>query len=81
MSVTSVEITVTVQFSLLVKSESGLSVKVVGPPLTDAELKPLLVQVISNQLPLTTTASLKVISMFASMATLVAALAGVVLTI
>src|SRR5512139_1778803 len=69
---------VTVQDSLFAKSASGSSVNVVGPPPTTAVCAPLVPQEIPNQEPLTSTASLKVTSMFAAAATLVAPLAGVV---
>ncbi len=77
MSATWAAIIVTVQASLLIKSETGSREKVVGPPLSNAECTPPS-QIISNQLPLTTTSSLNVISMFASTATLDAPLVGVV---
>src|SRR5688500_1424702 len=71
--------TVTVHSSPSTKSLSGLSVKLVGPPLTVAVCAPLVAQAIVNQLPVAFTGSLKVMSIFASSATPVALLAGVVL--
>ena len=60
-SLTRLASTVTVQLSPSTKSLSGSSVKVVGPPDTVAVCAPLVVQDIVNQLPVTLTASLKVI--------------------
>ncbi len=70
--------TVTVQVSLLAKSLSGLSVKVVGPVTSGAACAPLVVQLMENQLSTVLTGSLKVMMMSASTATLVAPSAGVV---
>ncbi len=67
---------VTVQSSLAVKSESGLSVYVVGPPLTVAVCVPEVAQEMVYHAPLTVTASLKVTVMLASTATPVALSAG-----
>src|ERR671922_90709 len=53
--------TVTVHVSDPTKSESGSSVKVVGPPLTVAEWPSLELQEIEYQLPVTFTGSLNVI--------------------
>ena len=56
--------TVTVQISPFAKSAFGLIVKVVGPPVTTVSPTlrvPLVGQTIWNQLPVTLTASLKVI--------------------
>src|SRR4051812_24370395 len=76
---TRLAVTVTVHVSLAAKSVSGFSVKVVGPPLTVAVWAPLLAQEMLNQLPLTATGSLKVMSMLASSATPAAPLDGIVL--
>jgi len=69
---------VTVQFSPARKSASGSSVKVVGPPEAVAALEPLS-QLMLYQAPLTSTGSLKVISMFAARSTSVAPSRGEVL--
>src|SRR5215203_721615 len=56
--------TVTVQVSFVAKSTAGLTVKVVGPPVTTVSTTlrvPLVVQEIWNQFPVTFTGSLKVI--------------------
>src|SRR6266496_3140144 len=68
--------TVTVQFSLDAKSASGSSVKVIGPPLALAVCVPLREQEIENQLPVTSTASLKPTPMTASTGTPLAPLTG-----
>src|SRR5437764_13492844 len=78
-SVTFAANTVTVQLSEPTKSESGSSVKVVGPPLTLAVWPPLELHEIENQLPVTFTASLKVIVMLLPSAASPAPFAGVVL--
>ena len=73
--------TVTVQVSVAVKSLFGLIVKVVGPPVTtvSATLRvPLVAQTIWNQLPVTLTASLKVMVMSVFCADFVAPFVGVV---
>jgi hypothetical protein len=67
---------VTVHDSLLVKSVSGLSVKLVGPPLTAAVWAPLAVQLIVNQLPATSTGSPNVMVTSAFGATPAAPAAG-----
>ena len=77
-SVTPLACTVTVQDSFSTKSVSGLSVNVVGPPLTVAVWLPLVTQLMSNQVPVTFTGSLKVMSTFAFTATSPAPFAGVV---
>src|SRR5215207_9028486 len=56
-SVTWAAKTVTVQTSPSTKSASGLSVNVVGPPLTTAVCVPLSVQVMSDHEPVTLTGS------------------------
>src|ERR671935_237550 len=71
--------TVTVHVSEPAKSASGLSVKVVGPPLTAAVWPSLEEQEIENQLPVTFTGSLKVIVMLLFSATSPAPFAGFVL--
>src|ERR687891_1829378 len=71
--------TVTVHVSAKAKSASGLSVNDVGPPVASAVCTPLAPHEIEYQLPVTSTGSLKVIVMFASRATPVAPLAGVLL--
>src|SRR6266540_3651256 len=58
-SVTFAAKTVTVQVSAAAKSESGSSVKLVGPPLTVAVWAPLVVQLSEYQEPVTSTGSLK----------------------
>ena len=69
---------VTVQVSLLTKSESGLRVKMLGPPETAAVWAPLVPQEMLYQGAVTVTASEKVRERLASRATPVALLAGVV---
>src|SRR5919199_3402542 len=71
--------TFTVHVSEPAKSASGLSVKVVGPPLTVAVWPPLELQVIEYQLPVTFTGSLNVIVTSELSATLPAPSAGFVL--
>src|SRR5919204_1048758 len=78
-SVTFAAKTVTVHVSEPAKSASGLSVKVVGPPLTAAVWPSLELHEIENQLPVTFTGSLKVIVMLLFSATLPAPSAGLVL--
>src|SRR5262245_16506225 len=70
---------VTVHSSLKPKSAVGSSVKVVGPPLTEAVCEPLLAQEIVYQLPDTLTASLNVTLTFELSGTPVAPFAGFVL--
>src|SRR5438093_12227623 len=70
---------VTVHVSEPAKSASGLSVKVVGPPLTVAVWPSLEPQEIENQLPVTFTGSLNVIVMLLVKDTSPAPLAGFVL--
>src|SRR6185369_11680620 len=73
--------TVTVHVSLNAKSTFGLTVKVVGPPVTtvSATLRvPEVGQTIWNQLPVTLTGSLNVMLRFELSATFVAPFAGVV---
>src|SRR5687767_2937266 len=69
---------VTVQVSPNARSESGFSVKEVGPPPAVAVCAPLEPHKIEYQLPDTLTGSLKLMVMLASRATPVAPLAGVV---
>src|SRR5205823_2788207 len=71
--------TVTVQVSAVEKSVAGSSVNVTGPPETAAVWPSLVPQEIEYQPPLTFTASLNVIEMFAFVATSVAPFDGVVL--
>src|ERR671928_1283113 len=78
-SVTFAAKTVTVHVSEPTKSLPGSSAKVVGPPLTVAVWPPLELHEIENQLPVTFTASLKVIVMLLFSATSPAAFAGFVL--
>src|ERR671937_302530 len=78
-SVTLAAKTVTVQVSPWTKSALGSSVKVVGPPLTDAVWPSLVPHEIEYQLPVTSTGSVKVMEMFALTATSVAPFAGEVL--
>jgi hypothetical protein len=68
-----------VQDSALAKSLSGSSVNVVGPPLAVAVCDPLVEHEIEYQAPVTSTASLNVIEMFALTATSLAPFDGVVL--
>src|SRR5215212_4967555 len=70
--------TVTVHDSLLAKSPVGSRVNVVGPPLVAAACEPLDAQLIVNQLPVTSTGSLKVIVTFEPTATPEAPADGVV---
>ena len=77
-SVTFAASTVTVQSSFGAKFAAGSSVKVVGPPVTLAPCAPLVAQLIVNQLPVTFTASPKVIATLAASATPVAPFAGTV---
>src|SRR5215208_643306 len=73
---------VVVQLSPAAKLAVGLIVKLVGPPLTavSATLRvPLVAQTIWNQLPVTSTGSLKVIVRLVLVAWSVAPLVGVVL--
>src|SRR6185369_4444972 len=80
-SVTWAAKTVTVQVSAAAKSTLGLIVKAEGPPVTtvSATLRvPLVVQTIWNQLPVTLTGSLKVMSMFIFVFWLAAPLVGLV---
>src|SRR5215207_11239978 len=77
-SVTCAATTVTVQRSPPAKSTPGLSVKVVGPPVTTAVCAPLVAQETVNQLPATFTGSLKVMLMSALVVAPVAPFAGVV---
>ena len=67
----------TVQLSFCANSVSGSSVYVRGPPLAIAACAPLVVHVIENQLPVTSTSSLNVMAMSASNATSDAFDAGV----
>ncbi len=69
---------VTVQLSPAAKSAVGSRVKVVGPPETVAAWAPLVVHVMPNQLPATSTGSEKVMARLALIACWVAPLAGVV---
>src|ERR687886_1525513 len=78
-SVTLAAKTVTVHVSEPTKSDSGSSVKVVGPPLTAAVWAPLELHEIENQLPVTFTGSLNVIVTLLFSATLPAPSAGLVL--
>src|SRR6266498_6008733 len=78
-SVTWLAITVTVHNSLYAKSVSGSNVKLVGPPLTAAGWLPLVAHKNVNQLPVTSTVSLKLIVILAAMATPIAPFDGVVL--
>src|SRR5918996_3041423 len=71
--------TVTVHVSAKAKSASGSSVNDVGPPVAVAVWPLLEPHEIEYQLPVTSTGSLKVIVMFASRATPVAPLDGVLL--
>src|SRR5215208_6559446 len=71
---------VTVQRSPSTKFASGLSVHVVGPPLTAAVWPPLIEQVMSYQVPVTLTGSLKVIVTFAFTAAPASSSTGVVET-
>ncbi len=68
------------QSSSAAKFVAGSSVNVVEPPETAAGWPPLVAQEMENQLPSTTTGSLKVIETFASRATPAALFAGVVET-
>src|SRR5690242_14622254 len=80
-SVTCAAKIVVVHVSPAAKSEFGLIVKVVGPPVTtvSATLRvPLVVQTIWNQLPVTFTGSLKVSDRFVLADWFVAPLVGVV---
>src|SRR5918912_4090017 len=78
-SVTFAAKTVTVHVSEPVKSLSGSSVNVVGPPLAAAVWPPLELHEIENQLPVTFTGSLNVIVTLLFSATSPAPFAGVVL--
>src|SRR5919202_6073610 len=78
-SVTFAAKTVTVHVSEPVKSLSGSSVNVVGPPLAVAVWPPLEVHEIENQLPVTFTGSVNVIVRLLFSATLPAPSAGLVL--
>src|SRR5919201_3346829 len=78
-SVTFAAKTVTVHVSEPVKSVSGSSVNVVGPPLAVAVWPSLELHEIENQLPVTFTGSLKVIVMLLFRATSPALFAGLVL--
>src|SRR5215208_6144725 len=69
---------VTVQVSVAAKSVSGLSVNVVGPPLTVAVCEPLALHEIPYHEPLGVTGSVNVISMLPERATSVAPAGGVV---
>src|SRR6188508_3117619 len=75
-SVTCAAMTVTVQVSSWLKSESGFKVKVVGPPETVAECAPLAPQLIVNQVPVTLTGSENVSVMSLPTGTPVAESAG-----
>ena len=69
-----------VQLSPGEKSVVGLSVNVVGPPVTTALCRPEAVQLIVNQGSATVTGSLNVTVRFVAASTFVASAAGVVLT-
>src|SRR6266550_1057647 len=75
-SLTEVSSTVTVQLSLRLKSVSGSSVYVDGPPLTVAVWSPVEPQEIEYHAPVTLTSSLNVIVMFESRATSDASASG-----
>src|SRR5687768_12116170 len=77
-SVTWLAKTVAVQAWPPAKSASGSSVKVVGPPLATAVWAPLELHAIENQLPVTSTGSLKVIVTFEPSGTLKAPSVGFV---
>jgi hypothetical protein len=67
---------VTVQLSPAAKSESGSSVKVVGPPPTAAVWGPLVAHEIEYHEPVTSTGSLNVTETLAAVATSVASIPG-----
>src|ERR1041384_3956254 len=75
-SVTNVAWTVTVHVSLVVKSLVGSTVKVVGPPLTEALCPPLVAQEIAYQPSVTLTGSLNVSETFDVTETPLAPFAG-----
>src|SRR5262245_36780333 len=77
-SLTCAACTVTVQDSLEAKLASGLSVNVLGPPVTDTAWAPLLLHRMENAPASTVTSSLNVTVMFAVSATCAAPLDGVV---